>query len=58
MIELIPTENSPTEVKNPKTKNDTANDDILRVLEIRSTALIAKPEPTHIPTNANKYKIT
>jgi hypothetical protein len=50
-IELTPTDNSLTEVKNPNTIKETANEDTRRILDNRSTELIARPEPTQIPIN-------
>ncbi len=50
--ELIPTEISLAEVKNPKRRNETANEESLSLWERCSTALMASPDPIQMPTKA------
>lgn len=57
-IELIPTDNSLMEVKKPKTINEIANCEILKVREILSTDLMANPEPIQIPTKESEKRMT
>ena len=56
MMLLIPTDASGMEVRIPKTKKETANEDILSFFERSSTEETISPAPNQIATNDKIYK--